>query len=198
MSNGFFTPIADAEVPARHQATLDRYRQLALEHGVPATAPVAYRVRAGFTLKTHAPMAGPCHDGFAYLQDWSFPDDPTADSIVFWVPRLLEGSTSKTEDQQIALLAAKRTELKLPAHHMSRYGRVALVAGLILAHHKATGECVPLDVYVVRTDTCSADGGRLCLRWDVDGVLHCNDWVDDDDAFDFVGAFVLGVELVGS
>jgi hypothetical protein len=190
----YFTPLPDADVSEHHQVTLVKYRRLAAEHGVPATTAVCYRVRAGFTLKTHAPKAGPCHDGFAYLQSWGFPDEPTSDSLVFWVPRILGGSTCKTKDQQIALLADLRGKLELPAHHMSGFGKVSLLAGLILAHCKATGERVPLNGLWVRTDTCRAVGSRLGLGWHEAG-LHCGRWRGDGKALDTVGAFVLGVEL---
>jgi hypothetical protein len=159
----FFTPILDADVPEPYQATLAKYRTLATEHGVPATTPVCYSVRAGFTLKKHAPKLGNCKESFQYLQNWNFSDEPTKDCLVFWVPRVINGSTSKTKDKQIKLLADLRTKLKLPAHHMSGFGSIALAAGLILAHFKATGERIPLNQYWVRTDTCGADGVRLDL-----------------------------------
>jgi hypothetical protein len=188
----YFTLLPDFEVPERHQATLAKYRRLAEEHGVPGGVAVTYRVRAGFTLKTHAPKAGPCRDGFAYLQGWKFPDEPTADSLVFWVPRVLMGS--KNVDQQIAFLADLCSKLELPAHHMSGLGSVALVAGLILAHFKATGERVTLREWV-RTHTCLAGGYRLLMNWHGD-VLNCATWGDVGSANDLIGAFCLGVEIV--
>ncbi len=190
----YFLPLAAADVPKKHAATLAKYRQLASEHGVPETTAVCYRVKAGFTLKSHAAKAGPCNDGFNHLQVWNFPDEPTVDAIVFWVPRVLEGSTSKTKDQQIQFLAALRGKLELPAHHLAGFGNVALVAGLILAHFKATGERVPLDGYWVRTDTCHADGLRLYVYWSDDGSLDCINWHVVGGLSDDLGAFVLGVE----
>lgn len=159
----FFTPLADADVPAEHRATLAKYRKLASEHDVPATSPVCYRVKAEFTLKGHAPKAGPCREGFQYLQHWSFSDEPTAGCLVFWVPRTVAGSMSKTASEQLELLSNLRARLELPAHHMSGFGQASLVAGLILAHFQATGERTPLNCGWVRTDTRDADGRRLRL-----------------------------------
>jgi hypothetical protein len=189
-----FTPLADHQVPKRHQVTLGKYRLQATAYGVPEYTAVCFRVRAGFTVKRHAPKAGPCYKGYTRLQSWSFPDEPTSDSLVFWVPRILEGSTWKTKDQQIELLAALRGKLELPGHHMSGLGNIALVAGLILAHFKATGETVPLNWFWVRSDTCRADGSRLGLGWGEAG-LYCGSSDDDDRARGNVGAFALGVEL---
>lgn len=155
-ATNYFTPIPDAEVPPRHQQTLIKYRKLATEWGVPTTTAVCYRVRAGFTLKSHAPKAGPCYDKFSYLQNWNFPDEPTKGCLVFWIPRLAPGSTSKTRNEQIQLLGEIRQRMELPAHHLTNFGKVALDAGLILAHFKRTGERVPLDCYWTRTDTCVA------------------------------------------
>ncbi len=193
----FFTPIPDTKVPEQHKTTLAKYRQLANEHGVPTT-PVCYRVRAGFTLKSHAPKAGPCYQGLSYLQGWNFPDEPTADSLVFWVPRVLNGSTSKTKDQQRAFLKDLGRKLKLPAHHLSGFGKVALLAGLILAHHKATGERIPLGNYWVRTDTCYAVGDRLGLGYFDAAGLYCYYWSFDYNAYGVLGVFALGVETLGS
>jgi hypothetical protein len=43
---------------------------------------VLWQVKAGFTLKKHAPLAGPCHEKFSYPQDWDLRnDEPTADLL---------------------------------------------------------------------------------------------------------------------
>mgnify|MGYP001616633610 CR=1 FL=1 len=196
--NDYFTPILDAAVPTWHQQTLAKYRKLAPEWRVPATIAVCYRVRAGFTLKTHAPKFGPCYDQFKYLQGWDFPDEPTKECLVFWIPRLVPNSISKTHNEQLQFLGEIRQRMDLPKHHMVNFGKVAMDAGLIFAHYKATGERVPFDCYWIRTDTCSTDGDRLGLGdFDGDG-LHCDDWDFDGGRNDDLGVFVLGVEELGS
>ncbi len=186
----YFIPVLDADIPNKHKAIGAKYRCLATEQGC-ATHPVCYRVRAGFTLKTHAPLAGPCRNNFQYLQGWNFQDEATRDSYVFWVPGILRGSTSKNVNQQMELLSATRAKSNLPAHHMSNFGSVALAAGLILAHFKATGERISL---VVRTGTCDSVGYRLGLDWR-DGELYCDYWYYDGEPYDRVGVLALGVEL---
>lgn len=191
----YFTPLADTEVPESHAATLAKYRRLATEWGVPVTTPVCYKVRAGFTLKSHAALLGPCVKDFQYLRDWDFSDEPTTDCLVFWVPRLVPNSTSKTRDEQLALLGEIRTRLELPAHHLVNLGSVAQGVGLILAHYKATKERVPLGDLWARTETCRVGGYRLSLRWG-DGRLYCDYWVWGDGRRGHVGVFALGVEEV--
>ncbi|MFH1088978.1 MAG: hypothetical protein V1716_00965 [Candidatus Uhrbacteria bacterium] len=91
---------------------------------------------------------------------------------------------------QRQFLAETRTRLDLPAHHMSGFGKVALVAGLILAHFKITGERISL---VMRTDACDSVGDRLCLFW-LGGEL-IGRWSYDVKSYGNVGVPALGVEL---
>lgn len=195
----YFIPLADADVPDQYQATLAKYRNLATNHDVPATTAVCYRVKAGFTLKWHAPLAGPCYENYKYLQDWDFPNEATADCLVFWVPRVIKifkGRTSKTKDRQLKLLSDLRVKLALPAHHMSGFGKNGLLAGLILAHYEVTGERVPHNKYWVRTDTYNEDGRCLYLGRFDDAGLRCNNWGYDGDTSSSVGVFALGVETL--
>lgn len=193
----YIVPLADADVPEGYQATLAKYRQLAREYGVPDSHAVCYRVPEGFTLKTHAPMAGPCDRRFGYLQDWNFPDQPTQNSLVFWVPRILEESTNLSVIDQSALLAALRGKLELPAHHMSGFGNAALIAGLMLAHFKATGKII---APIARTDTCTAEDGHfLSLSWIYDAEetrLDCWTFPFDWEPDGGVGVIALGVEVL--
>ncbi len=193
----YVTPVSDAEVPERHRATLAKYRKRATDWGVAADVAVCYRVRAGFTLLSHAAKAGPCVDDFKYMKQWNFPDEPTGDCIVFFIPRIVPESTSKTYAEQVELLARLRKEDALPEHHLSGFGKVAFLAGLILAHYKATGERIPLNGLWVRTDSCSADGGRLELGWR-GGRLGCLYWDGGGVRYDVIGVFALGVEKIGS
>ena len=187
----FFTPLLDADLPERYKAIVAMYRQEATAQGMPITHPVCYRVRAGFTQRQHAPLAGPCYKKFEYLNDWNFTDKPTEDSYVFWIPGVLKGSTSMSVDRQRQFLAETRIRLGLPDHHMSGLGEVALVAGLVLAHFKATGERISL---VLRTNTRDSDGHRLCLLW-CGGELYCDSWNYGVMPCYNVGVPALGVEL---
>ncbi len=188
----YFIPLSDADVPEQYQATLAKYRRLATDHDVPATTAVCYKVKAGFTLKTHAPKLGPCYKNYEYLQDWDFPDEATEDCLVFWVPRVINTSYGKYD--QILLLAKFRTEFELPGNHMSGLGKVSLVAGLILANYKATGERITFDEYVVRTDTCLANRDRLLLGRFSGHGLRCESFHYDAACRTNIGVLALGVE----
>lgn len=159
--------------------------------------PILWQVPAGFTLKQHAPKAGPCYEDFQYLQDWKFADKPTAKSLVFWIPRVVEGSTNKTYAEQIIHLSDLRKSLKLSEHHLSSLGSVSLNAALILAHFKRTGEKVPLDQCWVRTDIRNGDEHRLSFGSFDENGLFCNDFWDYERDSD-LGVFPLGVETLGN
>jgi hypothetical protein len=190
--NLFFSPVSDKDLAEDLRELAAKWRRLAAELGY--AGPVAWKVRAGFTLKQHAPKAGPCIDNFAYLQDWQLRnDEATKGGIVFWIPRLLPGSTAKTANEQRALLADLRQRYDLPSTHLASFGSAALLAGLVLAHSKITGERVPLDRYWTRTDTLVADGARLSLGSFDGRGLYCGRYNWDDDRRGILGCFALGV-----
>lgn len=180
-----FPQFADRLVPWRKLAALTDYR-----------GPVAWRVKQGFLLKKHAPLAGPCYKDLGYLKDWSFEDTPTSDTLVFWVPRLAPDSTSKTATEMEQYRGELRARYEMPANHCDRFGSIALQFALILTHLKRTGERVPLNAYYAASDTLDADGDRLIAGFfDSDG-LYCNYW-DDSYGYDSFGFFLLGVEELG-
>jgi len=196
VQNTFFVPLSDNEVLEKLSETTLNWRKLAVE--LAYTGPVVWKVKEGFTLKAHAPKAGPCYENFQYLLDWDIQnDEPTKDSLAFWVPRLVTGSKSNNVEGQIAILAELRQRFGLPDHHLSSFGSASLDSGLILAHFKRTGERTPLNGEWVRTNSLSADGRRLFLGvFDADG-LYCYYWDwDDDRRGPDIGCFPLGVELV--
>lgn len=170
---------------------ITRWGALATELGY--SGPIAWKVRAGFTLKQHAPQAGPCYEKFEYLQNWNFTDEPTKDCLVFWIPVIIPATRSKNKDEQLAVLAGLRGT-KFPKHHLSDFGSAALLTTLILSEFKHSGKRVPENCDWVRTDTCGSDGDLLCLGSFDDGGLHCSGWWDDDRRSSY-GAFALGVEL---
>lgn len=160
------------------------------------TGPVAWKVRQGFTLKTHAPMVGPCYNDLTYLQNWNFTDTPTVDSLVFWVPRLAEQSTNKSVTQMEAHRAEQRQIHNLPSNHCDRFGSIQLLFALIQAHFKRTGERVPLNCLYAASDTLRADGDRLIAGGFDSGGLYCSYWfVSLGNGI--IGFFLLGVEELG-
>lgn len=196
MDNVFVTPLGDGEVPEKFRRHLVGRRELATFLGWPGH--IAYRVRAGHTLKDHAPKSGPCRGDFKYLQGWNLQnDEPTEDSIVFWVPRLIPESLGKNVADQMEILQGYRRRFKLPTHDLRVFGSAALLSALILAHHKRTGEKVPQKQFWTRTDTLRAGGGRLSLGSFV-ASLDCFYWFGDDNGSDDLGCFPLGVEILGT
>ena len=190
--NVFVEYIDDKDVPERLQPVLAKWRRYATELGY--SGPVAWRVKAGFTLKRHAPLAGPCHERFNYLQDWRFADEPTVSGIVFWVPRLAPETTAKNVEEQTKVIMDLRTRFELPEHHLKDFGSAGLVAALIFAHFKRTGERVPLDLRYVRTATRHSDGCLLNLGDFDEQGLGCGGWWGGGRGGG-LGVFALGVDL---
>lgn len=161
------------------------------------TGPVAWKIREGFMLKKHAPLAGPCYDKLGYLQSWKLRDDEsTKDSIVFWVPRLAEGSTSKTIFQMETLRMELLHQYGLSTGQTISFGSISLLFALILAHFKRTGERVPLQYLSVVSDSFVSSGRRLIAGIFNEDGLGCIYW-SEDNARDSVGFFLLGVEQLG-
>jgi len=177
------------------KAKVAAWRQYANDRGY--TGRVAWKVKEGFTLKTHASLAGPCHDNLQYLQNWQLRnDEPTQNSLVFWIPRLVENSTSKNIKQMEAHRAELQKRYNFPERHCTEFGSIALLFALILAHFKRTGERVPLKDYYAASDTLHANGSRLYAGYFDESGLYCGDWWDDDRDGS-VGFFLLGVETLG-
>ena len=194
VQNTFFIPLSDHDVAEKLAETTLNWRKLAAE--LSYTGPVVWKVKEGFTLKAHAPKAGPCYENFQYLQDWNIRnDEPTKGSLAFWVPRLVTGSKSQNVEKQISILAELRQRFGLPEHHLASFGSASLDSGLILAHFKRTGERIPLKSEWARTDSLSSGGSRLRLGGFGGGGLHCNDWRWGDSGDPSLGCFPLGVEL---
>ena len=194
VANTYVVHLDDKDVPEQYAAATASWRKYAASLGY--TGPVAWQVKEGFTLKSHAPLAGPCYDKLNYLQEWELKgDEPTKNSIVFWVPRLAEGSTSKTIPQMEKLRGDLRQQHELPAHHATSFGSVALLFALILAHFKRTGERVPLKTFYAASDTFRADGIRLIAGYFDGSGLYCYYW--SEGACDGIGFFLLGVEELG-
>lgn len=93
----------------------------------------------------YLPPASPCYKKFEYLRDWDLKnDEPTKNSLVFFIPRLVAESKSKNVSEQFGILAALRERLGLPGHHLSSFGQAGMLSGLILANFKRTGNVSPL------------------------------------------------------
>lgn len=191
----YFFPLDDSEVPLQYQGYIPKYRKLSVELGYAGI--IAWRVRAGFALKTHAFNAGPCYDDLSNLDNYELQnDEPTKSSFVFWIPRVISQSTGKSVRDQLALLSDLRKKFELPEQHLQNFGSAAILSGLILAHLKRTGERIPFNCAWVRSDTLLKleDDKRLCLGFFDNRNLFCCYTVDDDCKVEDTGCFALGIE----
>jgi len=194
VQNTFFIPLSDHDVAEKLAETTLNWRKLAAE--LSYTGPVVWKVKEGFTLKAHAPKAGPCYENFQYLQDWNIRnDEPTKGSLAFWVPRLVTGSKSQNVEKQISILAELRQRFGLPEHHLASFGSASLDSGLILAYFKRTGERIPLKNEWARTDSLHSGGYRLDLGGFYESGLRCSSWGWVGFSSPGLGCFPLGVEL---
>lgn len=196
----YVTSMVDEAVPERLMELVIRWRVLAdfLDYA----GPIAWRVRAGFTLKKVAPLVGPCFQKFSNIQDWNFTDESTGDLIVFWIPRLLRGSELQSTAEHQSMLAKYRQEYCLPPHHLSNFGQANLMAALILAHQRTTHEEVPMGLNWIRTDSIIRASSpvlgedksrRLYLSWK-EHSLSCDAWDWAERRSAKIGVFALGVE----
>lgn len=189
--NDFFTPLTDREArkflikriscSASNAADLVAKvrRMFARESLHPPWLPVAWQVRAGFTLKLAA-RVGPCAGDFQSIEELDFPDSPTKGGIVF--SNLVEipytGNMSFAE--QRAILSNLRKEYELPRRFLSSFVSASLLAGLMLAHYKRTGVMSPqgdtwalTDTWVRETSSpfspfpsrLTLSGGHNLLQW---------------------------------
>lgn len=157
--------------------------------------PICWLVKAGFTIKIDAPKAGPCYDNLNYLQGRELQnDEPTVDSLVFWIPKLAEGSTGKNYQQMVSQRGLLRDTFNLPANHCQSFGSIALNFALILAYYKLKGDRVPANCLYAASDTLHVRGYRLIAGDFGQNGLHCDYWVGN--AGGHVGFFLLGVELL--
>lgn len=199
--NSFVTPLSDTDLVARYPqfaGLVTPYRRLVAEvFNVHDDRPIVRRLYPGFTMKVNAPKAGPCYNNFDRLQRSGFPDTPTPSALVWGVPQIVPGSTSKNIDVQKALLADLRRQFDMPSHHLTDFGSVGLDASLLLDEFKRTGVCQPLNHRYIRTDSFFSRGYRLLLSWDNDCRLYCSHWREDFPRVK-LGCLALGVEVLGN
>ena len=174
------------------QAIVKAWRKYAILMGY--NGPVAWKVKQGFTLKTHAPLAGPCYENLEYLQNWRFEDTSTLDTLVFWIPRLVHNSMSKTVTEMEQYRGELQVHYEMPTNHCISFGSIALQFALLLTHFKRTGERVLPGGFYMVSDTLNLDGScRLVAgNFGSDG-LSCYDWNGSCGSHD-VGFFLIGIE----
>lgn len=159
--------------------------------------PIAWKVRAGFSLTQHAPLAGPCFMNLGYMQgkSWEMKNhEETKESLVFWIPCLAEASGHKNIKEMKEHLRTLRRRYKFPHNHCQSFGSIALLFALIFANFKrAKGRAALHDCYVV-SDTVLLDGSHLSAGIFGESGLHCDPWNEEwrNAAFKF---FLIGEEF---
>lgn len=197
----YVTPLWDHEVHAQFPQfaeALTAWRNYFLSV-FRETGPVAWRVRAGFTLLNQAPKAGPCYDNLDYVRSWSIMDaPPTNDGLVFWVPRLAPGSKVSTADDMAELRQYLRKQFGLPSHHCTGFGSIPLIFALILAHFNRTHGRTPAELDYAVSDSYIAGGHRRLIAGNFGNAgLTCAAW-NVANPYCGVGFFLLGVEPLGT
>lgn len=205
----FATPLSDAEAgellvskggiaAALVVQRLSAWRELAFRHHY--TGPVAWKVRAGYTIEHGSEKSSfRLMNEAETLAKGILNDEPTTASVAFWIPRLLHESTQKSVSEQLELLASVRGALGLPAHHLKGFGHAGWITVLSYAHRWRSGEQPLRDEYAVRTDTyykngtrvldCSPSTHRKLSR------LHDNVW-PDSSSFENVGCYPIGFDSI--
>lgn len=187
----FVEPMDDKDVHEMYRDYVVAWRRMAAALGY--TGPVAWKVRKGFTLKHHAKKMGPCSHSFIHIPMNNVYNVPTKDCLVFWVPVVLTDSFNQVPAEMIANTLAKvRSVYEISAvSHLNSFGQASLLAALMFAHFKRTGERVPNDVWV-RTDTlCATAEITVALKFSDEGLdYQAVAWAARSD----LGCFPIGVE----
>lgn len=168
---------------------ISHWRKYASDLGY--TGPVAWKVKAGFTLKKHAPQDNDLSSQLGFLND-----EPTKSSLVFWVPRMVENSTNKTVLQMENLRDELRMSYDLPVNPDMSFGSIALLLALILEHFKRTGERIPFkNMYAVSDSFYSSAPLRIIVGGFNRGGPRCIG--SHEHATESVGFFLLQVQELG-
>lgn len=193
----FVTPLHDDEVPEQFAKYLDPWHRMGFDDFGRYRGPVVCRVAANCRLAEDCPRLGPCQKDWTYLAESNWArgnDEPTKEAIVFFIPRIVPGSLAKSVDKQMDILEELRQKHGLPSHHLTSFGDASLDAALVFAHYKRTGERIPEKRLWVRTRSYLADCSRLILGGFDERGLVCHECYYEDDRFDDLGCFALGVE----
>ncbi len=182
----WFLPLEDQDAPRRVRGVLEKMRAMA-DHGFGCHAKVIlWKVEAGFTLGT-AVDCGSCYEGWAQDVAEQCPNEATREGLVLWIPAPMPGTIGRAHVDQRMAMGRILTRYKLLTGPIYEHGRVreslkremersvfgggALLAGLIHAHEKLTGERMPHGF--VRTDTFHPTTGHsLLLGGMYDGKLR--------------------------
>jgi hypothetical protein len=188
----FVSALSNDAIPDHLKPTLVKWRKMT-DECFSYSGPIVWKVQAGFTLKRHAPYAGSYSRDLTHIQNWDFEDKPTVNSFVFWIPRIVPGSDGYLEAwKQSLLLNDLRERFYLPSNHLSSFGDISLLAGLMVAYFEmvgTSGTVLPYYGIPIRSCTCF-------WRWRIvchfETGLYCV--VRDQRSDNPDGIFALGIE----
>lgn len=160
--------------------------------GVADQMKIHAEVLPGCTFKRDLPQMGlVSKDFFTRFGYWNFPDPETEHCLVSWLPVPLADSVNKNVPEQKEILSMFKAESGLPDWYEVSFGSINHVAGMALAHLKAT-TMNPFNGLAVNTDSYDMFRYRLRLQW-ADGQIHCSFCPWDEDRFPRVATFAVGV-----
>lgn len=201
--------------PENAQALISKWRRLAAELGY--TGPIAWRVKAGFTLGNDPTESAQINRMWDEIKE-QYPEGlgTTVESLVFWIPKALPPlqALSPVEAKKTPLLFRHlrecrrdnagehkqqlemiRTRFDLPAHHLASFGSMTLLWLLIETYKKwCGGQVMELGM---RVYTDLADANRVFLKEDgrrQPSIIG----IDDNKKVAGVGVLPIGVEVLRS
>lgn len=156
------------------------------------SGPTVWLVRGGYTLKWHAARDRNSYGKLDHLQDWDLENDEPIkkNTLVFWVPRLVEDARGSTIHQMEAREREIRRHYKLPVPGTTAFGSIALLFAVILASFKYTEERMRLYHFAV-SDSFLTDGRRLMAGFFGKDGIFCDGWSGRADRH--VGFFLIDI-----
>lgn len=159
--------------------------------GVADRMKIHAEVLPGCTFKRDLPQIGPVSEDFTLFGGFNFPDPETDHCLVSWLPVPLADSVGKNVPEQKAVIDMFKAESGLPDWCEVSFGSINHIAGMALAHLKATN-MHPFNDLIVNTDSYDTFHYRLRLKW-IDGQIYCSFCPWDEDRFSRVAIFAIGV-----
>lgn len=198
----FFIPVRDESDMPRHLAEKANNWHCFSE-ALGYSGPVAWLTKSGFDLIEHAPLVVEDENNklikrFMNFCDTKFKnDEPTAKSVVFFVPRII--AHRRNAEERKARQEYYRNKFNLPSHHLTASGSASLVGGLILAHLVHMDEIIPICEDTAYTDTMIQQDWRVIFQayysCNSEGYhFVCSAFPDDKHRGHGCGIFPIGIE----
>ena len=203
------TPFTDTKALDRWSSEVDGLKDIIESHraiatevlGLETDVSIVWEIPSMFRL-IDGPTLGPCHKSWEYISnmiDQTVLNEATDHCLTFMAPRFVSECTRKNVKKQMRILSKYRRKYDLPRHHLSGYGKVCLIANIVLSHHCVNNERIPLNYNWTRTDTFTKSNSNIRLDLGNFGTsgLGCDWWSCDSGGYPDLGCFAIGVEELG-